>query len=153
MPHVEQTWQDPSETWYKCQDRMIHTTDVNFLYFGLSVIWFEQEKKKIRLNLNIKVFKAQVSVRPKSVTAVFADHKVMIPSQVYCNCMTKLNLIKIYDTQHVMTGSSCCCKEPFFVIVKSYSSSKCFIYGNWHSLTKCDLRLIKSKSLNLLNQN
>ena len=93
-------------------DTIDATTDLSILFEGLSRAGFCRKRQaRVRNELNIERFKAHYGVEPQVVRAIFEDVKDEFPTFNLDDFFLTLNRLKLYDTEHVLSGRWGHCEE------------------------------------------
>jgi hypothetical protein len=93
-------------------DTIDATTDLSILFEGLSRAGFCRKRQgRVRNGLNIERFKAHYGVEPQVVQAIFGDIKDEFPTFKLDDFFMTLNWLKLYDTEHVLSGRWGHCEE------------------------------------------
>lgn len=92
------------------------------LRFGLLKVGFsEQRQHRVRHDLNMERFTDHFGIVPKAVRAMYKDIKKDRPSSGLTYLLLALNWLKLYDTEHVLSGRWKFCEDHLRVKLKGYA--------------------------------
>ena len=97
-------------------------TEPFILSKGLSLVGFPRSRQKVRHGLNGERFRSFYGVGPKAVTSILKDLENKVDMEVSHFFMT-LNWLRLYDTEHVLSGRWGLSEETIGNQIKSVSEA------------------------------
>jgi hypothetical protein len=97
-------------------------TESFILSKGLSLVGFPSSRQKVRHSLNVERFRSFYGVGPKAATAILKDLEKKAEMEISHFFMT-LNWLRLYDTEHVLSGRWGLSEETIRNQIKSMSEA------------------------------
>ena len=90
------------------------------LRLGLQLVGFNDSRQRVRNSLSVDRFRAHYGIGPRASASLLADLRRTHPEATGLGLFKCLSFLKLYDTEHVLSGRWGLCEETIRNHIKTY---------------------------------